>query len=121
MRFKLACDATSIHNDFVVVYGDKEPSTITKRIREFKGGSTNVDDNLRSGAPIIGLTEANIKSVRSKIDDNPYLKYDELDALTLLSRGSLERILVDFFKLRKVASRYKPHFLTQKKRVRTNS
>ena len=63
MRFKLGCDATSIHNDFVVVYGHQAPSysTITKWIREFKGGRTNVEDNPRSGAPITGLTEANIE------------------------------------------------------------
>ena len=118
MRFKLGCDATSIHNDYVVVYGDKAPSysTITKWIREFKGGRTNVEDNPRSGALITGLTEANIESVRSKIDDNPYLTYDELEALASLSRDTLERIIADCLQLRKVASRYVPHFLTQKNR-----
>ena len=81
MRFKQGCDATSIHNNFVVVYGDKAPSysSITKWIREFKGGRTNVEYNLCSIAPITGLTEANIESVRSKIDDNPYLTCDELE------------------------------------------
>lgn len=74
MRFKLGCNATSIHNDFVFVYGDQAPtySTVTKWITEFNSGRTNVEDNPRSGAPITGLTEANIKSVRSIIEDNPY-------------------------------------------------
>ena len=81
----------------------------------------DVEDNPRSGAPITGLTEANIEPVRYKIDDNPYLKYDELEALTSLSRDTLERIIVDCLQLRKVASRYKPYFLTQKKSSRTCS
>ena len=82
--------------------------------REFKGGRTNVEDNPRSGARITGLTEANIESFRSNIDDNPYLTYNEPESLISLSPGSLERIIVDCLHLKKVASRYVPHFLTQK-------
>lgn len=116
IRFKLGCDAKSIHNDFLIVYGNQAPSysTITKWIREFKGGRTNVEDKPRSGAPKTGLTEANIESVRSIIDNNPYITYDEIEALTSLSRGTIERIIVNCLELRKIASRYVPHLLTQK-------
>ena len=118
MRFKLGCDATSIHNDFVSVYGDQAPaySTITKWIREFKGGRTNLEDEPRSGAPITGPTAANIEVVRVLIENNPYLTYDELEAQTMLSRGTLERTIIDCLQLRKVASRYVPHFLSEKNR-----
>ena len=53
MRFKLGCNATSIHNDFVFVYGDQAPSYFTVA----KWTRTNVEDYPRSGSPITGLTE----------------------------------------------------------------
>lgn len=51
ISFKLGCDAISIHNDFVVLYGDQAPSysTITKWIREFKDDRSNIEDELALG------------------------------------------------------------------------
>ena len=53
MRYKLGFDPTSIHADFVSVYGDQAPhySTVTRWFNRFKEGEENLDDDDRVSRP----------------------------------------------------------------------
>ena len=116
MRVKLGCDAISIHKDFKIVKGDQAPSysTICKWVKYFKAGGENLKDRERSGRPITATIDSNIELVRNVIEDNPYITYDEIEAQTSLSRGTIQKIIHDNLKLRKITSRFVPYFLSEK-------
>lgn len=115
-RWILGESATQISNDLTTAYGDLAPSYnfIAKWIRLFKDGRENIKDDPRSGRPITTLTEDNIELVREIIDDNPYATYVEIEVQTSLSPPTIYSIIHEHLGLRKVASRYVPHNLTQK-------
>ena len=56
----------------------------------------------------------NIDKVDQLIEENPYISYDEIQAETSISRGTIFTIIHDQLKLRKITSRWVPHLLTQK-------
>ena len=51
------------------------------------------------------------------IKDNPYCSYDEIEAETQLSRGSIYNIIHEFLKMKKITSRWVAHELTQKNKA----
>ena len=54
--------------------------------------------------------------MRSVIEVNPWCSYDEIEAKTLLSRGTIFNIIHDCLKLKKVTSRWVPHQLIEENR-----
>ncbi|CAF4422873.1 unnamed protein product, partial [Didymodactylos carnosus] len=70
----------------------------------------------RVGRPITETTPANIDKVKAVIEEDPYCTYDEIEAETSLSRGTVNRIIHDALQLKKVTSRWVPHELTEKNR-----
>ena len=58
----------------------------------------------------------NIDLVSNSIEQDPYITYDELEAETSLSRVTLERIIQDHLKLKKITSRSVPYELNAKNR-----
>jgi len=89
---------------------------VTKWVRLFKSGKKEVEDAPRSGRPITATIDANIDQVRSVIEDDPNSTFDEIEAATSLSRGTISAIIHDHLKLRKITSRWVPHHLTAKNR-----
>lgn len=118
MRLKLGCDAKSIHNDFLLVYGEQAPaySTIARWHKLFRDGRERLEDDPRVGRPITGQTKANIERVRLVIEEDPYSTYDEIEEATSLCRGTIQNIIHDCLQLRKVTSRWVPHLLSEKNR-----
>ena len=116
MRVNLGNDAISIHNDFKIVKRDQAPSysTIQRWVKHFKEGEQQLKDKPRSGRPITATTKTNIELVRNVIDDNPYCSYDEIEAQTSLSRGTIQNIIHNELKLKKIASRFVPYNLSEK-------
>ena len=116
MRVNLGNDAISIHNDFKIVKRDQAPSysTIQRWVKHFKEGEQQLKDKPRSGCPITATTKTNIELVRNVIDDNPYCSYDEIEAQTSLSRGTIQNIIHNELKLKKIASRFVPYNLSEK-------
>ena len=51
------------------------------------------------------------------IKDNPYCSYDEIEAETQLSRGSIYNIIHESLKMKKITSRWVAHELTQKNKA----
>ncbi|CAF3737820.1 unnamed protein product [Rotaria sp. Silwood1] len=77
-----------------------------KRFREER---EDVSDDRRSGRPISVLTDENVERVRQVIKDDPHSTYDDITVETDLSRGTIERIIHDCLKMRKVTSRWVVH------------
>lgn len=118
MRFELGFNAATIHNELKEVHGDQAPSypTVWRWYDYFKHGGNSLEDTPRPGRPITACTTDNISRVREVIEDNPYCSYDDIEAQTLLSRGTVERIIHEHLKLRKITSRFVPHNLTEENR-----
>lgn len=119
MRYKLGFSARSIHTDFSKVLGDQAPSyaTVTRWVARFKEGREDLEDDERVGRPITATTEENIALVRAVIQVNPFSTYDDIQAETSLCRGTINHIVHDCLKMRKITSRWVPHFLSEKNRV----
>ena len=81
----------------------------TERFRE---GREDVSDDRRSGRPISVLTIENTECVRQVIEDDYHSTYEDIIDTTNLSRGTVERIIHDHLKMRKVVSRLVARQLT---------
>ena len=64
------------------------------------------------------MTPANIRRVAELIEENPHVTYDEIEAETLLHPPSIKEILHKELNLKKIASRWVPHQLTDAQRKR---
>ena len=118
VRQFLGFDALSIWNDLNLFAGDEAPSlrTVQRWCKSFKDGRQDIEDLSRLGRPIVETLPPNIDLVSNAIEQDPYITYDELEAETSLSRGTLERIIQDHLKLKKITSRWVPHELSAKNR-----
>ena len=74
-------------------------------------------DRPRCGAPITTVTQVNVQRVRDVIESDPYVTYDEIEAETFLSRGSIHKIINDELRMKKLASRWIPHHLSEANKI----
>ena len=105
---------TTIHQDLAALHGDEASaySTVAKWSKLTRDGRMDIEDKPRSGRPVTQTTTENIHLVRTLIDSDPHSTYDDIEAETLLSRGTIEIIIHEHLKMRKVSSRWVPHNLT---------
>ena len=64
----------------------------------------DLEDEPRSGRPVTGVTSENIERVRNVIDEDPHSTYDDIAAETSLCRGTIENILHEHLKLKKITT-----------------
>ena len=91
-------------------------STVAKWAALFKQSRESLEDDPRSGRPITTHTQANIDRVRQIIEINPHSTYDDIEAETSINRYTLNEIIHQSLRMRKLASRWIPHVLTEKNR-----
>ncbi|CAF1008310.1 unnamed protein product [Didymodactylos carnosus] len=110
-RTILEIDAKTICEELTTALGPDVPaySAVTKWAKRFREGRKDVNDDFRSGRSISVLTDENIEQVRQVIEDDPHSTYDDIIAETSLSHGTIERIIHDCLKMRKVTSRWVAH------------
>lgn len=118
IRSKLGIKPVAIHQELVLALGDGAPhyTTVTRWVNEFKEGRESVEDRERIGRPVTESTKVNIDRVQAIIKENPHATYDQIEVETDLSRGTIQDIIHDLLKLRKVTSRWVPHELTVENR-----
>ena len=118
-RVILGIRPIDIFQELQTAYGEQAPcqSTVGRWSKLFSDGREDIKDKSRSGHQITANTTANIELVRQVVEDNPHVSYEEIEAETSLSRGTIERIIHDSLNLRKITSRWIPHFLTDENRV----
>lgn len=122
-RTSLGETPTTIHQDLVTVYGSQaiSYSTVLRWSNYFRDGGMEIEDQPRSGRPVTETTIENIERVLSIIEEDPHSTYDDIEAETLLSRGTIETIIHEHLKKKKITSRWVPHELTpaqKKERVK---
>ena len=91
-------------------------STVTRWFNKFKSGVEDLKDKLRKGRPITEVTQASIEKVRVVIENDPWCLYNEIEAETALSHGTIYIIIHAHLNMRKLVSRWVPHELTEKNR-----
>ena len=114
IRTILGIAPMTIHEKLATALGPDAPAyrTVARWAERFREGREDVNDDLRSGRPLSELTYENIEVVRQVITNDPHSTYDDIIAETFLSHSTIERIIHDHLKLRKVTSRWVPHQLT---------
>ena len=83
----------------------------------FQCGRTSLEDDPRCGAPITATGEDQVAIVRNLLDEDRRLTFDELQAATGFSRGSLQRIIHDDLEMKKVSARWVPRLLTEEHKI----
>ncbi len=109
-------EAKAILNELKTFASQHTPSYATVKLwfRKFRGGYQDLKDKHRSGCLIIKTSVINIDTIRDLIEEDHYLIYIEIEALTSLSRGTMHTIIHEYLRLRKITSRWVTHDLSQK-------
>ncbi|XP_065664660.1 histone-lysine N-methyltransferase SETMAR-like [Hydra vulgaris] len=79
-------------------------------------GRESLEDDPRSGHPQTTYTAENIERVRAIIEENPHATHDIVEALTSINRFTINEIIHNALKKRKLTSRWIPHELTDQNR-----
>ena len=118
IRTILGINPKTIHEELATALGPKAPSypTVVMWARRFREGREDVNDDPRFGRPVSELTDENIELVREVINNDPNSTYDDFIAETFLSHGTIERIIHDCLKMKKITSRWVPHQLTDEQK-----
>ena len=122
-RWKLGKKATEIRGELLQVFPESTPSleTVSRWIRAFAAGKTQLEDDHRSGRPRTSVTEATTVRARAIIDKDPTVTLRFLSLELGVSYGSAHDIVHEQLGLRKKCARWIPHLLTEEqksKRVR---
>ena len=99
-----------IHNELCFAFGDETPPlrTVQRRSKWFREGREEVEDEERSGRPIMEITPGNTEQVRNLIDDDPYAKIDALEAQCSLSHGTVQQTISYHLQLKNITACYVP-------------
>ncbi|CAF1401941.1 unnamed protein product [Rotaria sp. Silwood1] len=118
IRVILGINPKTIFDELTEALGPDAPSysMVKNWAKRFREGREDVSDDPRSGRPISILTVENIECVRQVIEDDPHSTYEDIIVKTDLSRGTIERIIHDHLKMRKVVSRWVAHQLTDEQK-----
>ena len=108
IRTILEINPKTIHEELATALRSKAPSypTVAEQAKRFREGREDVNDDPRSIRPVSELTDENIELVREVINNDPHLTYDDIIAETFLSHGTIERIIHDCLKMKKITSRW---------------
>ncbi|CAF4330992.1 unnamed protein product, partial [Rotaria sp. Silwood2] len=118
IRTILGINPKTIHEELATALGPKAPSypTVADWAKRFREGREDVNDDPRSGRPVSELTDENIELVRQVINNDPHSTYDDIIVETSLSRGTIEEIIHNYLKMKKVTSRWIPHQLNDEQK-----
>ena len=120
IRTILEIDSKTIHEEFVTALRPSAPSytIVTRWAKRFREGKEDVNDDPRSASPVSEVTGENIELLRQVISNDPHSTYDEIIPDASLSHGTIERIIHDYLKMKKVTSRWVSHQPTDEQKQR---
>ena len=113
-RTLLGVKASEIHEELTEAYGSQAVSypTIRRWSKAVEEGKMEIEDQPRSGRPVTEITPDNIDLVQRVLEEDPHSTYDDIEAETELSRGTIQRIINEHLQMTKVTSQWVPHQLT---------
>lgn len=112
--FKQGISYDQCHQTLVRIFGEDAPSKsqVNFWYNEFKRGRHSFEDEPRSGRPVDVVTSDKIERARQLIKEHRNITYRELEAELGISSPSVAKILHENLGVRKVASRWIPHLLS---------
>ena len=118
-RHKLGTSARDIEREISTAWPQHAVShTVVYRwinsLKNDRGGE--IKDKPRSGCPVTATSPIQVEHIKKIIDENPWITFDELETESSCSRNSIQRIIHEHLKYKKVASRWVPHELTDHNR-----
>lgn len=118
IRHRLGIEPKVIKDELELAIPNHAPhlKTVYKWIKINKEKTERLEDLPRSGAPRTKITPSNIKLVRGIIEEDRSIGYDNIVAQTSLSAGTIHKIIHEELKMKKIASRWVPHDLTDENR-----
>ena len=107
----LQIDPKTIHEELVAALGPSAPSytTTARWAKRFREAREDVTDDPRSASPLSEFTVENMQLVRQVTSNDPHSTYDEIIAETSLCHSTIERIIQDCLKTKKITSRRIPY------------
>ena len=116
----LDIDPKTIHEELVTALRPTAPSytIVTRWAKHFREGKEDVNDDPGSASPVSKFTGENIELVRQVISNDPHSTYDEIIPDASLSHDTIQRIIHDCLKMKKVTSRWVSHQPTNEQKQR---
>ncbi|CAH1964710.1 unnamed protein product [Acanthoscelides obtectus] len=101
--------------ELLYVFGNEAPhqSTISRWYGEFKRGRVSLSDDPSVGAPKMAVIQENVDAVRKLIIKVRHVTYRKIEASLKISKTSIQKILHEELRVRKLVSRWIPHLLTE--------
>ena len=123
IRAQLGFPPTEIHADLQKVYGNcaLKYATVCKWVRRFNDGREPIE---KVGRPVSVLTEKNIATVKTLIEEDTRYTVQEIEELSGIHSSGVLKILRERLGLWKICARWVPHLLTdeqEQSRVRLAS
>ena len=118
IRAQLGFPPTEIHADLQKVYGNGalKYATVCKWVGRFNDNRESVENDLWMGRPVSVLTEKNIATVKTLIEEDASYTVQEIEELSVIHLSSVLKILRERLGLRKICSCWVPHLLTDEQK-----
>jgi len=112
--FRLGKTATECYKMLKTAFGEQAMgrSQTFQWFSWFKAGRTPIDDDERSGRSVSSSTPEMIERVRQIVREDRCITIDEVSMLVGISHGTCHKILTEDLKMRRVASKFVPGFLS---------
>lgn len=116
--FKRGLNVQQSHQNFIDAFGQDAPSerTIRRWFAKFRGDQESFEDEPRSGRPPDSATPENIERVRELIKQTRNITYEEIQQTLGIGASTVHSILHRHLGVRKLASRWVPHLLTDEQK-----
>ena len=110
--------STEIHADLQKVYGNGalKYSIVCKWVCRFNDGRESIENDPRVGRPLSVLTEKNIATVKTLIEEDARYTVQEIEELSCIHLSSVLKILRERLGLLKTCARWMPHLLTEEQK-----
>ena len=114
---------SDIKADLDVVYGDTalKYAMVTKWVRRFRNGRSDVKDDPRPRRPLSAVSERDIKVVKTAIEEDARYTVNEIGKLYGINSSAVLYILKEVLTLRKICVRWIPHLLTDEHSLQRHS
>ena len=118
IRAQLGFPPTEIHADLQKVYGNGalKYATVCKWVCRFNDGRESIENDPRVGRPVSVLTEKNVATVKTLIEEDARYTMQEIEELSGIRLSSVLKILRERLGLRNICARWVPHLLTDKQK-----
>ena len=97
------------------VYGNGalKYATVCKWVSCFNDGRESIENDPRVGRPVSVLTEKNVATVKTLIEEDARYTLQEIEELSGIRLSSVLKILHERLGLRKICAHWVPHLLTE--------